>query len=383
MKPDVKAIANQSSWVIRNDQVEMAVTQFGAYLGPVNFYAGSARSVQPYYINPWHDEKLKIGEPCLIALRGDFFCMPFGGGGVHKGKKYITHGEPISKKWKLEEFARRDRLTSLSISLKMTTIPGKIIRRLHLVDGQNAIYDTTIVQGVNGRYSCGHHATLAMPDEEGSVLVSTSPTVHMHTNPTPTGNPAGGEYQSLAVDKKFSDLSRVPTVWSDLPFTDCSAFPARCGFTDILGLANKPSASPAWTTATFTRQGFMWYALKDASVLPMTLMWIENHGRHSPPWNGRNRCLGLEDICGYFANGQSASFSRNFLNDLGVPTTIGFSKAGPTAIRYIQGVVKVPAGFGKVKAARFGTGEVVFVSQNGKSATAGVNHKFLKTGLLT
>ena len=54
-------------------------------------------------------------------------------------------------------------------------------------------------------------------------------------------------------------------------------------------------------------EGFLWFSLKDPAVLPMTMLWMENHGRHFPPWNGRNCCLGLEDLCGYFAGGYAPS----------------------------------------------------------------------------
>jgi len=32
-------------------------------------------------------------------------------------------------------------------------------------------------------------------------------------------------------------------------------------------------------------------------------MWIENHNRHESPWNRRNLCLGLEDVCCYLNEG--------------------------------------------------------------------------------
>ena len=78
MKAKRKVVASQPAWELANKQVELAVTELGGHMAPVTFYRKSAEPVQPYYISPWQGEKLKIDEPVLVPLRGDFFCMPFG-----------------------------------------------------------------------------------------------------------------------------------------------------------------------------------------------------------------------------------------------------------------------------------------------------------------
>jgi len=117
-------------------------------------------------------------------------------------------------------------------------------------------------------------------------------------------------------------------------------------------------------------------------MLPATVMWISNRGRHSSPWNGRNRCLGLEDVCAYFANTAAESVGRNQINAMGIPTAVKLSKARPTVVNHIQGVVKVPRGFKCVRTAKFAPGEVTFTSITGKKVTAPVRHEFLSTGQL-
>ena len=67
-------VASQLSWVIGNDEVELAVTQLGGHMAPVTFCRASGMPIQPYYINPWHDEKPdELPAPVLKPLRGDFF----------------------------------------------------------------------------------------------------------------------------------------------------------------------------------------------------------------------------------------------------------------------------------------------------------------------
>ena len=49
----VQTIRDQPSWVIRNDQIEIAVTQLGAHMAPVTFYRRDAAPVRPYHVSPW------------------------------------------------------------------------------------------------------------------------------------------------------------------------------------------------------------------------------------------------------------------------------------------------------------------------------------------
>ena len=264
--------------------------------------------------------------------------------------------------------------------MRTKTRPGKATKRLTLVDGETVVYSQDTLEGYSGSMPVGHHATLAMPAAEAAVRVASSPIRFGMTYPTLFSNPASGEYQSLAINKRFSDLSRVPLIWAGAGFADCTAFPAREGFTDLLAVFNKPSTTPAWTAATFLQERYLWFSLKDPAVLNATAMWISNRGRHGAPWNGRNRCLGLEDVCGYFADGLAASVRPNLLTKAGIATAIKLSPRRPMSINYIQGAVKTPRGFGRVRSAKFAPGKVTFVCENGKAVTVKVRHEFLFGG---
>ena len=201
------------------------------------------------------------------------------------------------------------------------------------------------------------------------------------TNPGVFSNPANGEYQSFALGARFSSLTAVPLQFKGAPDADVTRLPARKGFADLLQLCYEP-ADVAWITATRVDDGYLWFSFKDPSVLNSTLFWIENHGRHSFPWNGRNHCLGIEDVTSYFAEGLAASSKPNVLNKEGVKTALEFSADRPTSIRYIQGVAQVPAGFDQVQTVEFSPGEATFVSTGGQRASVPVKHEFLQTGKL-
>jgi hypothetical protein len=203
------------------------------------------------------------------------------------------------------------------------------------------------------------------------------------THPGLFSDPVQREYQSLQSGQKFKDLRQVPVLRKDSPDADCTSFPARTGFADLIALFKEPkSGEPAWITATNQDGGYMWFSLKDPAVLPATVFWIENHGRHAEPWNGRNRCLGLEDVCGYFAEGIVPSTKPNAITEAGFATAIELTKDRPTVVNYIQGVARIPEGFEMVKTVQFAPGRVTFVSTTGKKVTVPVRHEFLKNGKL-
>lgn len=382
----LETIASQPSWVIRSRSVELAVTELGGHMAPVSFYRDTDQPVQPYYVSPWQDEHLLLDEPVLVPLRGDFFCLPFGGNSAPlAGEKHRVHGEPAGAKWALAGVQQTDGITALTLSLTTKVRPGKITKQLSLIDGHNVVYCRHILAGFTGRMPLGHHAILAVPELEGSLRVATSAFRFGLTYPVLFSNPVNREYQSFAVNQTFTDLRHVPLLWKEPAEADCTALPARTGFTDLLAVFSQPAAelrTPAWTTATNQRAGYLWFALRDPAALPTTVFWICNRGRHGVPWNGRNRCLGLEDVCAYFAEGLAASVGPNPLTEAGIPTAVELSPSRPTTISYIQGVARIPPDFDIVQSVDFALGQVTFVSPTGKSIATSVNHAFLYGGEL-
>ena len=387
-KLERKVIHSQPSIVLSSSEVSLAITERGGHMAPVTFFPKSDRPVQPYHISPWQDEKLTFDVPVLGPLRGDFFCLPFGGNSDEvNGEKHPPHGEVAGSEWTLVgKPITSEGLTSMELTLQTKVRPGKVTKRVALIDGQSVVYTQHLIEGMSGRMPLGHHATLAMPEKEGAIRMAHSPIRFGLTNPGVFSDPAKREYQSLAIGAKFTDLRHVPTLWKAPAETDCSAFPARRGYADLLSLFSVPATelkgAPAWVTATNAEAGYVWFAFKDPEVLPTTVFWIENHGRHGSPWNGRNNCLGVEDVCAFFAEGLAPSTKPNVVSDAGVPTSIELSKSKPTAINYIQGVARIPAGFEQVKTVEFSAGQATFVSTTGPKVTIPVKHEFLRSGKL-
>lgn len=377
----------QTSYIFENDTVEVSVTELGGMTAPVVFTLPDGRGVSPYYVSPWHSEKGEIDEPVLVPLRGDFFCLPFGASHKMEGEDHNVHGEAAGGRWTPGALGESGPLTSFAMTLEYERTRGNVTKELHLRSGESVLYSDHTVAGFSGAYPLGHHATLAGSVNEGELAISVKPFDLGMTSPVFPWFQSDGEYYAIQPGKKFTSLKKVPTVWKDEPETDCSIFPNRRGFVDIIGVFRKadsagtPESRLSWTCAVNRNQGWIWFSLKDASLLPTTVFWMENHGRHQAPWDGRNCCIGLEEVCGYFANGRVDSIAKNPVSEAGIPTSVNLSPERMTSVRYIQGMTSAPKGFDRVADVEARDGKITLKDAGGKSVEVSVGWEFLFEGV--
>ena len=378
-----KEIYGQPSFVLENELVSLAITKTGGHMAPVVFGAANERQIRPYYISPWQDENhADMPAEVLVPLRGDFFCLPFGGNATpYQNQKYPVHGETATGEWTFVDSEEVEPgVSRLRLVLDTLVRKGQVTKEVTLRDGHPVIYQRHCVKHFVGPTPVGHHAILAMPDEVGTFAISTSPFRLGMTNPGVFSDPANGEYQMLAEGKTFCDVREIPTLFRDPAVVDCSRLPLRRGFADLFAVvadADLLSGKPAWTAAVNTSENWVWFSLRDPKKLPMTAFWLENHGRHSFPWNGRNQCLGVEDVCSYFADGIAASARANLLTEQGIPTTVDCVEDFPLDIRSIQAAVPVPATFDRVEHIDFGDECVRLISESGSTVDMKIDHSFV------
>jgi hypothetical protein len=240
-----------------------------------------------------------------------------------------------------------------------------------------------VIEGFSGPAPLGHHATLAMPETEGSIRIFHSPIEFGMTNPGVFSNPASREYQQLEPGRRFESISAVPSIFKNAPDADLSRLPAKKGFADLIMLIQKIGETPSWVAALNAEEGWMWFSLKDPRVLRGTVFWLENGGRHGFPWNGRNNCVGIEEVTAFFADGLAASTEPNQLNSTGIPTAAILSDNSPARVHYIQGVTRIPEGFEDVTGASFhDDGHLTFHSGSGRYVNVPVRWKYVMDGRL-
>ena len=370
-------VLGQPSWRLASTNVEAFVTAQGGHLAPVTFDQNGGRFM-PMAIAPWAEEPQDLNLPaCTRALRGDFFCMPFGGNAtVFNDEQHPPHGEAANRCWSFESLENRDGRTTLHLSLETKVRRGRIDKRISLVDGENAVYSRHTISGASGPMSLGHHAMLKFPSESESGLISTSPFLYGQVYPQPVERPEDKGYSCLQPGATFTSLAAVPTVFGKV--ADLSRYPARRGYEDVATVVSDPARPFAWTAAAFPAQGYAWFALKNPRVLRQTLFWFSNCGRHYAPWNGRHvDTLGIEELTSYFFQGLAESVRPNPISEAGHPTALFLNPNEPLEVRYIMAVARIPSTFGHVTEITASRDGVVLHSLDGQNIHACVDLTFL------
>jgi hypothetical protein len=376
---DSTTIFGQPSWKIASNTVEVFVTQVGGHVGPVTFHIGDRR-VAPFSVAPWAEEELAPDTPPLIrALRGDFFCMPFGANEEPFGsEQYPLHGETGNGAWLFQASLAENGRHTLRLGLDTTVRAGHVDKEITLVDGHSAVYSRHIVSGMSGPMNFGQHAMLKFPDEPGSGHLSTSAFTYGQVFPWPTELPEEQGYSILKPGARFDSLASVPTVTGET--ADLTRYPARRGYEDIALIASDPDVPFAWTAVAFPKEGYVWFALKDPHVLRSTLFWISNGGRYYAPWSGRHvNVMGLEEITAFFHRGVADSCTPNDLSRQGIATCAELDPAKPLVVNYIMAVAAIPDGFDRVVeiTANETKDSVTLRSASGQSVTAALDVAFL------
>lgn len=374
--PTLHTVHGQASWSFRSSHVHANLTRLGGHLGPISFRL-EHRLVSPFAIAPWAEEKLAPETPALLrALRGDFFCAPFGGNGTRwRDEVHPPHGETANATWRLKSFERSaDRLT-FHAGLRTSVRAGTVEKFITLIEGHAAVYQRHVITG-RGPMSVGHHALVKFPETPGSGVVSMSRFTEAQVLPDWFERPENRGYQALKPGATFRKLEKVPALNGEA--ADVTRFPARRGYDDLVMLTADPKRAFAWTAVTFPRERYVYFALKDPQTLRHTILWLSNGGRHYEPWNGRHTAvMGIEDTTSYFHYGLAESAKPNALNRRGIPTTIALSARKPASIRYVVGVAAIPAGFDRVRAINPASSGIELVADSGKRATAALELGFL------
>ena len=65
-----------------------------------------------------------------------------------------------------------DKIKTIILNMDTMIRKGHVTKKISIVEGQNILYITHILEGFEGKMPIGHHATLAIPDSEGALKVS-------------------------------------------------------------------------------------------------------------------------------------------------------------------------------------------------------------------
>lgn len=380
MTPSLENHLGQPSWRLRNRQVDLRLTRTAGMLGPLTFRLPDGRKVSPFAVAPWATETVPPGTPnILTALRGDFFCAPFGGNGTAVGgESHPPHGESANADWTLGGLIAAGDAQTLHTHLATRIRRGRIDKRLTVRDGQAAVYCEHLLTGMSGRMAIGTHPCFRFPDGEGSARVSVGGWRWGQVLPVPLELPAGRGYSALRPGARFRRLDRVPLAAGG--FADLTRYPARRGFEDLVMLMGSGKGAFGWSAVTYPEERYCVLQIKDPQVLTHTVLWHSNGGRHYPPWNGRHvDVLGVEEVTSYFHFGQAESVRPNPVNRAGLPTTVKLDRRRPLRIAHLFAAVALPRGFDCVADVRAVRGGVEVLATNGRSARAPLDLDFVRS----
>jgi hypothetical protein len=379
MASGTERIYGQPSYVVENSSVRAAVTARGGHLAPVEFRAGTP-IVTPYAVAPWWNERQPRTLPTVIrVLRGDFFCLPFGGNETaYQGERHPLHGDTANATWRFTGVTEGDRGRVLTLTLRSRARRGRVTKRIALVDGEETVYCQHRIEGMQGSMCFGHHATLHFAASH-PARIALAPIVYGQVYPGAFERPEARGYSALKPGAEFESLRQVPLLAGGT--ADLTQYPARRGYEDLVMVAADPSLSVAWTTAVVPGEGYLWFALKDPRVLRHTVLWFSNGGRHYPPWNGRHvDVVGLEEVTAYFHLGVSESVAPNPWQARGLPTSVALDPRRPLHVNYIMGIARVPGSFRQVTGVEIRGDQVEFTDEAGQTVRVRTRADFVQRG---
>ena len=258
-------------------------------------FSVASTTVEPLYEAPWLGQW--SGDPLLTHLRGDFVCVPFGMPG---------HGYAANHEWKL--VASTASSAVLAIDYPTAHEVQRVPRTVTCVDGALEFEDR-ITMRRQAALPLGLHPIFRLPDEPGAASLELPPAAAIFTPdqaPEPTAR--------LLPGQRFTDPTAAPAVDSS---ADLTRLPWEGRSEDLVQLADVQEGR-----VVLTVDGHRTVLEWDTTLLRHCLLWISNRGRDYQPWNGRNRCLGIEPITSAFDLGAEASVDPNSLADAGFQTAV-------------------------------------------------------------
>ena len=330
--------------------IAVGVTPLGGMLAGLEIER-DGRRIAPLHRAPWvgQGEAMPAGAaPHLAMLEGDFFCAPFG---RTDEEGVPAHGWPANGDWRAQGVETgADGAVTGRWTLDQAVRGARVVKELTLRPGHPVVYQRHLLSGGEGAVPVAHHAMIRVP---GGARISFSDKDFGATPSTPQErDPARGR-SLLAYPQRFDGLGDVGL--ADGSRVDARRYPWADGHEDFLTLFDPPDAGIGWSAAAAAADGFVFFAVKDASALCQTSLWMSNGGRSYAPWSSRHRAvLGIEEATAHFGDGRIVSAAANALSAAGYRTALALG--GEVVVRYALGAIPVPEGWREVADVAVGEG---------------------------
>lgn len=352
--------------ILTADGITAAFDPAGGIIAELAISFEGNPTIRPLHIAPWASEPQKLPEhvpPIERKLRGDFFCAPF----AVAGEDTPLHGWSANSDWDLVKSHRMTTSGDYAIYRLRQEIHGSALtKKLSVRHSHPFIYQVHTFEGGQGTIPIAHHAMLHVP---GGVALSFSQKINGKTGHYPPETDDRRGRSVLSYPQTFTELGSVRR--ADGRLADASVYPFEQQHEDVIVLTESPASTIGWSAAVAANDGFVFLALKDATVLPQTVLWLSNGGRYYEPWSGRHtEVIGIEEASvGFHLSDRER---EGELAATGLQLRIGAT----TSIRYAFGAIPVPTGWSRVKNVRLREDSVVVEDISGESKAVPFDQDF-------
>ena len=353
----------QPVYKLENDRIRIMTTVQNACVLPY-FLFRDGREICPYWLAPWWNDRLyDDGSTISSTLRGNFFCME------RKGLQGYEHGRCANSPWELDGV--EDKQDRKVMKLRFSDPDGGWIEKhLEIRNDDTAVYETEILKGFSGEFTYNTHPCLKVPKECFAASLDGN-WKEMQTANGKLLDTEGGTYSRLPALTRITDRKKVTTVYGEE--VDLGRHPQPKGTIDLLIADTDATDGLGYAVFANPEEGYLYYQIKDAKVLPNTMFWLFNGGRHFAPWNGTtDGCLGVEEMSG-----------RLFIFDEDFPDRpdrymIPFEEGKDLSVRQVYGVVPLPEGERSIRASRLTDKGILVSFEGGTEAQITVDISFFR-----
>jgi hypothetical protein len=273
---------------------------------------------------PWRADEVPAGAPPHHAgLKGDFFCAPFGA--AMDGAP--LHGWAANGRWNVVAAEPG----AIRCVLECAVMGARVEKVLAVRDGHPFVYQRHLFMGGKGALPVANHAMVALP--QGGKVTTSRKAFYQTPRDALETDPARG--RSLLAYPARGEAAAFPLAGGGM--VDLGHYPLGAGHEDFVIGVEAPGHAFGWT-AVARAEGDLFLSLRRADLLPLTMFWHSNGGRHYAPWSSRHvGVLGVEEGVGHALLGDARLAG-------GQPGDLVLDPEGTVAVAHIIGSIAWPTG---------------------------------------
>lgn len=347
------------------DGITVSFDPVGGIVAEVAISFDGSPPIRPLHKAPWVSGPERFPAdvaPIERKLAGDFFCAPF----AETCEGVPLHGWSANGDWELVDDRHATSGHSVLYRLRQAVYGSVLTKELTVRHSHPFVYQVHTFEDGSGFLPIAHHAMLRVP---GGAALSFSSKMNGRTGPLPPETDDSRGRSILSYPQIFSQLGSVKR--ADGRSVDASIYPFDRHHEDVIVLTEDPDASIGWSAAVAPNDGFIFLSLKDARVLPQTVLWMSNGGRYYEPWSGRHtEVIGIEEAAVGF------HLLDHDRDAEATATGLQLDAGKTTSIRYAFGAIPAPAGWKRVTNVRLESDAVRVEDISGESRHVPFNLRF-------